>query len=88
MQLRKEVKMDNNKKFFIIKETIYEHVSNTFEIELSSKFDFETAIRKLFALDELNENRKNVRHHLQEVKTVESTKVYEETKENLNGLTK
>ena len=70
--------MDRNRKFFIIKETIYSNIPNSFEIELNKKFDFETAIRKLFALDELNENRKNVKHHLQEATTVESTKVYEE----------
>jgi|TARA_R100000700_G_C3124687_1_gene112282 hypothetical protein len=80
--------MDRNRKFFIIKETIYSNIPNSFEIELNKKFDFETAIRKLFALDELNDNRNVVKYHLQEVTSIETDKVYEETKEEVNGLAK
>jgi len=52
----------NNKKFFIIKKAKY----IGFQIHDNKSYDLTTAVRKLLALDELNDD-KDTSYHLQEV---------------------
>ena len=52
----------NNKKFFIIKKAKY----IGFQIYDSKSYDLTTAVRKLLALDELNDDNETS-YHLQEV---------------------
>jgi hypothetical protein len=54
------------KKFFIVERIRYEHSSDTYSIHDNSMYDLTTAVRKLLALDTLNENKKTS-YHLQEV---------------------
>lgn len=54
------------KKFFIIERIKYEYSSDTYSIHDNSTYDLTTAVRKLLALDTLNENKKTS-YHLQEV---------------------
>jgi hypothetical protein len=54
------------KKFFIVERIRYEHSSDTYSIHDNSTYDLTTAVRKLLALDTLNENKKTS-YHLQEV---------------------
>jgi len=58
--------MDNNKKFFIIKKRKFLG-SESFHIHGGEMYDLTTAVKKLLALDTLNEDRKNNSYHLQEV---------------------
>ena len=53
----------NEKKFFIIKKAKY----IGYQIHDNKAFDLTTAVRKLLALDELNEDKKQISFHLQEV---------------------
>ena len=55
------------KKFFIVERIKYEHSSDTYSIHDNSMYDLTTAVRKLLALDTLNEDRKRISYHLQEV---------------------
>ena len=59
--------MDNNKKFFIIKKTTYNYQKDNFNIHDHTMYDITTAIKKLLALDTLNEDRERDSYHLQEV---------------------
>ena len=52
--------------FFIVERIKYEHSSDTYSIHDNSMYDLTTAVRKLLALDTLNENKKTS-YHLQEV---------------------
>ncbi len=54
------------KKFFIVERIKYEYSSDTYSIQNNSMYDLTTAVRKLLALDTLNEN-KQTSYHLQEV---------------------
>jgi hypothetical protein len=54
------------KKFFIVERIKYEYSSDTYSIHDNSTYDLTTAVRKLLALDTLNENKKTS-YHLQEV---------------------
>ena len=54
------------KLFFIIERIKYEHSSDTYSIHDNSMYDLTTAVRKLLALDTLNENKKTS-YNLQEV---------------------
>jgi hypothetical protein len=54
------------KKFFIVERIKYEYSSDTYSIHDNSMYDLTTAVRKLLALDTLNENKKTS-YHLQEV---------------------
>ena len=54
------------KMFFIIERIKYEHSSDTYSIHDNSMYDLTTAVKKLLALDTLNENKKTS-YHLQEV---------------------
>ena len=58
--------MDNNKKFFIIKKRKFLG-NESFHIHGGEMYDLTTAVKKLLALDTLNEDRKNNSYHLQEV---------------------
>ena len=58
--------IDKDKKFFIVERIKYEYSSDTYSIHDNSMYDLTTAVRKLLALDTLNENKKTS-YHLQEV---------------------
>ena len=55
------------KKFFIVERIKYEYSSDTYSIHDNSMYDLTTAVRKLLALDTLNENKETTSYHLQEV---------------------
>ena len=59
--------MDKNKKFFIVEKIKYSHSSDTYNIHDNTMYDLTTAVKKLLALDTLNEDRKKTSYHLQEV---------------------
>ena len=58
--------IDKNKKFFIIKKRKFLG-SESFSIHDSNMYDLTTAVKKLLALDTLNEDRESNSYHLQEV---------------------
>ena len=58
--------MDNNKKFFIIKKRKFLG-SESFHIHGGEMYDLTTAVKKLLALDTLNEDKGKTSYHLQEV---------------------
>lgn len=58
--------MDKNKKFFIIKKHKFLG-STSYSIHSSDMYDLTTAVKKLLALDTLNEDKENDSYHLQEV---------------------
>ena len=63
MKTAKEYK---DKKFFIIKKNKF--LGNyRYDIHQDKMYDIETAMRKILALDTLNEDRENTSYHLQEV---------------------
>ena len=55
-----------NEKYFIIKKHKFLG-SVSYSIHSSKMYDVETAMRKILALDTLNEDRKRTSYHLQEV---------------------
>ena len=60
--------MDKDKKFFVIeKEKFLGSIS--YRIHDRKMYDLTTAIRKLLALDTLNEDKERTSYHLQEVDT-------------------
>ena len=56
----------NEKKFFIV-EKFKGYGGDRYSIHGTSMHDLTTAVRKLLALDTLNEDREQVSYHLQEV---------------------
>ena len=56
----------NEKKFFIIEKNKYYHKTD-YNIHDHNMYDLTTAVKKLLALDTLNEDRKQTSYHLQEV---------------------
>ena len=58
--------MDKNKKFFIIKKHKFLG-STSYSIHSSQQYDLTNAVRKILALDTLEEDKKNNSYHLQEV---------------------
>ena len=72
--------MDTNKKFFIIKKRKFLG-TESFAIHDSNMYDLTTAVKKLLALDTLNEDKKTTSYHLQEVCFSEVEKPLELTKE-------
>ena len=58
--------MDKNKKFFIIKKHKFLG-STSYSIHSSQQYDLTNAVRKLLALDTLEEDKENNSYHLQEV---------------------
>ena len=59
--------MDKDKKFFIIEKAKYEHIKDTYSVHKEHMYDLTTAVRIMLALDTLNEDRKRISYHLQEV---------------------
>ena len=57
----------NEKQFFIIEKIKYTHSSDTYKIHNDTMYDLTTAVKKLLALDTLNEDREQISYHLQEV---------------------
>ena len=57
----------SDKKYFIIKKTKYNYQHDNYIIHDNNVYDLTTAVKKLLALDTLNEDRKNTSYHLQEV---------------------
>ena len=57
---------ESNKKFFIIKKRKFLG-TQTYAIHDSNMYDLTTAVKKLLALDTLNEDKERVSYHLQEV---------------------
>ena len=57
---------ESNKKFFIIKKRKFLG-TQSYAIHDSNMYDLTTAVKKLLALDTLNEDRENNSYHLQEV---------------------
>ena len=58
--------MDKNKKFFIIKKHKFLG-STSYSIQSSQQYDLTSAVRKILALDTLEEDKENNSYHLQEV---------------------
>ena len=58
--------LDKNKKFFVVKKHKFLG-TESYEIHQGKMYDLTTAVRKLLALDTLNEDRENNSYHLQEV---------------------
>ena len=58
----------NDKKYFIIKKYVG-YQTERYDIHDETMYDIETAMRKLLALDTLNEDRERTSYHLQEVDT-------------------
>ena len=56
----------DNRKFFIIKKRKFLG-TQTYAIHDSNMYDLTTAMKKMLALDTLNEDRENNSYHLQEV---------------------
>ena len=56
----------NEKQFFIIEKNKYYH-KTTYRLHDEKMYDLTTAVKKLLALDTLNEDRKTTSYHLQEV---------------------
>ena len=56
-----------DKKFFIVQQTKYNYQHDNYTIHDSNMYDLTTAVKKLLALDTLNEDRERTSYHLQEV---------------------
>ena len=56
-----------DKKFFIIQKRKYNYQHDNYIIHDNNVYDLTTAVKKLLALDTLNEDRKRTSYHLQEV---------------------
>ena len=56
----------NEKKFFIVEKWKTDY-NERYTIHSDKMYDLTTAVRKLLALDTLNEDRERVSYHLQEV---------------------
>ena len=57
----------NQKMFFIVEKKKYSHTHDNYSIHDDNMYDLTTAVKKLLALDTLNEDRKRTSYHLQEV---------------------
>ena len=57
----------NEKMFFIVEKIKYSHSKDTYTIHDNTMYDLTTAVKKLLALDTLNEDRETTSYHLQEV---------------------
>jgi hypothetical protein len=55
------------KMFFIVEKKKYSHSHDNYSIHDENMYDLTTAVKKLLALDTLNEDRKRTSYHLQEV---------------------
>ena len=61
-----KVRLDKDKKFFVVKKHKFLG-TESFEIHKGKMYDLTTAVKKLLALDTLNEDRERYSYHLQEV---------------------
>ena len=69
MTIKKETKeFFKDKKYFIIEKYVG-YQTERYNIHNQKMYDVETAMRKLLALDTLNEDREKTSYHLQEVDT-------------------
>ena len=69
MTIKKETKeFFKDKKYFIIEKYVG-YQTERYNIHNQKMYDVETAMRKLLALDTLNEDRERTSYHLQEVDT-------------------
>ena len=59
--------INKDKKYFIVKKTKYNYQHDSYEIHDHNVFDLTTAVKKILALDTLNEDRERYSHYLQEV---------------------
>ena len=78
--------IDKNKKFFIIKKRKFLG-NESFHIHGGEMYDLTTSVKKLLALDTLNEDRERTSYHLQEVNFSMVDKplvLTDEVKENKN----
>ena len=57
-----------NRKFFIVEKYVG-YQTERYDIHNEKMYDIETAMRKLLALDTLNEDKERTSYHLQEVDT-------------------
>jgi len=57
---------ESNKKFFIIEKNKYHH-KTSYRLYDETMYDLTTAVKKLLALDTLNEDKEQTSYHLQEV---------------------
>tara|TARA_R110002020_G_scaffold174058_1_gene365069 strand:- start:201 stop:464 length:264 start_codon:yes stop_codon:yes gene_type:complete len=75
----------DNRKFFIIEKYKSEY-SERYTIHSDKMYDLTTAMRKMLALDTLNEDRKQTSYYLQQVdlSIVETPLVADEVKEDKN----
>ena len=62
--MKKEI---NEKMFFIVEKKKYTHTHDNYSIHDENMYDLTTAVKKLLALDTLNEDREQTSYHLQEV---------------------
>ena len=75
MTIKKETKeFFKDKKYFIIEKYVG-YQTERYNIHNQKMYDVETAMRKLLALDTLNEDRERYSYHLQEVDTSMATLV-------------
>ena len=66
--IEKAEKHFGNRKFFIVEKYVG-YQTERYNIHNQKMYDVETAMRKLLALDTLNEDRERTSYHLQEVDT-------------------
>ena len=59
--------MTTDKKYFIVEKTKYNYQHDNYTIHDNNVYDLTTAVKKLLALDTLNEDRQDTSYHLQEV---------------------
>ena len=59
--------MTTDKKYFIIQKRKYNYQHDNYNIHDNNVYDLTTAVKKLLALDTLNEDREQTSYHLQEV---------------------
>ena len=57
----------NEKKFFIVENKKYSFTHDNYTIHSNNVYDLTTAVKKLLALDTLEEDREDNSYHLQEV---------------------
>ena len=65
---KEQKKFFSDKKYFIIEKNVG-YQTERYNIHNQKMYDVETAMRKLLALDTLNEDRERTSYHLQEVDT-------------------
>ena len=59
--------MTKEKQFMIIEKNAYEHISHRYSVYENKVYNLTQAVRIMLALDTLNEDRKRISYHLQEI---------------------